>query len=236
MPTARHTRDIDLLAQATSDLNAAADALRELAQLDLGDYFRFVVTSTSESPVQDQPGVDKLQLTVDAYCGARSTGRFKIDLVVGSVMTAEPDRVAPSNRIVLPGLATSTEYRVYPVVDHVADKVCATVELHNGRPSSRARDLVDIVVVARTQVVAAAALGFAIEQERLHRGLAPIAAYSAPASWRTVYAREAKGALEIDGHRTFEEAVPLARRFLDPLLDGSRLTGNWSPGKHSWFD
>ncbi len=58
----------------------------------------------------------------------------------------------------LPGLATPP-IRLYPVVDHIADKLCATQATYgtnNDLPSSRVRDLVDLVVFARSQDVDAA--------------------------------------------------------------------------------
>jgi hypothetical protein len=46
-------------------------------------------------------------------------------------------------------------YRVFPVADHLADKLCATIGSYprTGQPasSSRVKDLVDIAIIAGTQ-------------------------------------------------------------------------------------
>ncbi len=47
-------------------------------------------------------------------------------------------------------------YRAYPVVDHIADKVCALLEVHqrygdSAIASTRYRDLFDLVVSTRTR-------------------------------------------------------------------------------------
>jgi hypothetical protein len=49
--------------------------------------------------------------------------------------------------------------------------------------------LVDLVVIARTQTVHAAALRIAIEAERHHRNMAPITAWAAPDGWSSTYAK-----------------------------------------------
>lgn len=42
------------------------------------------------------------------------------------------------------------DYLVYPVENAIADKVCALIETHGGKASSRVKDLVDITVYAVT--------------------------------------------------------------------------------------
>jgi hypothetical protein len=65
--------------------------------------------------------------------------------------------------------------------DHIADKVCATIERHGPLllPSSRVRDLVDLAVIARTSE-SADALREAITAESLHRELDPITRWACP--------------------------------------------------------
>ena len=132
-------------------------------------------------------------------------------------MTAEPDeRPAPSAVNVLGILAPTV--RLYPVVDHVADKVCATEATYtSGLPSSRARDLVDLVVIARTETMSLHALRTAIASERSHRGLPPREDFSPPDGWDGKYPELAKATshcadLELD------DAVRLVRAFLSPAL------------------
>jgi hypothetical protein len=53
------------------------------------------------------------------------------------------------------------EHRAYPLVDHVADKVAAMFELHGEKcaPSTRYRDLVDLVAIVISASVDAAPAG-----------------------------------------------------------------------------
>ena len=207
--TARHSQDIDLFHQL-GDLDAALASFRELAALDLGDRFRFVVPDgPARDTTQTQPGVTGARIKITAYYGTKQGGVIPIDVVVGAVITEEPDHLEPQSRLDVPGF-DAPRYRVYPVVDHIADKLCATVERHGReqRESSRHRDMVDLVIIARTQTVYAASLWTAIEAERQHRGLEAITAYVAPASWRALYPGEARASVECAAYPRSTQRTP----------------------------
>ena len=87
----------------------------------------------------------------------RRSASLDAALVVNIITTDVVDIRLPANTLDLPRLP-SHPYRLYPVVDQVADKVCATLALYSGRPSSREKDLVDLVLLAVTQDVGAARL------------------------------------------------------------------------------
>src|SRR5699024_8162452 len=130
----------------------------------------------------------------EALLGTTVIERFRVDLVIGSTMTAEPDTITPTLPFDMDEIQPPT-YRVYPAVDHVADKLCATETRYGvaqDRRSSRARDLVDLVVFARTQEFDAESLWRAIQAERSIRNLPETPALDVPARWATQYAREAR--------------------------------------------
>lgn len=217
--SARHSQDLDLF-RRSGTIAAAAAELARAAAVDLADHFRFEVELKelrSERP--GQVGTELAVLHVDAYAGVKRVVEFTVDVVIGSIVTAAPEHVVPDAVVEVAGLRTPS-YLLYPMVDHIADKVCATFEVHppGSTPSSRVRDLVDLVVIARTQTVEAPALGTAIETERLHRGLPQIRGYVTPPGWRGTYARLARDVAECREHRTYEQAVGLVQSFLDPVL------------------
>jgi hypothetical protein len=150
-------------------------------------------------------------------------------------MTGPPDRITAPQPINLPGIIPPV-LSIYPICDHIADKLCATIELHEplARPSSRVRDLVDLVVIARTQTIGAAALLLAIEAERLNRELPPIRAFHTPAAWVGAYPSEARGVAECSSHSTHAEAAALVARLLDPVLSGQLQRGQWDPAALRW--
>jgi hypothetical protein len=233
--SARHSQDLDLF-RRTGTIKLAIAELQAAAAIDLADHFRFEVgvkELLTDRP--GQPGTELAVLHVDAYAGVKRVAEFTVDVVVGSIVTAAVERKAPDALVEIAGLR-SPDYLLYPMVDHIADKVCATFEVHppDGRPSSRDRDLVDLVVIARTQVVPASQLRIAIEAERLNRSLPPIRAYATPPGWRATYARLARGVAECREHRTYDRAVSLVQTFLDPVLQGSVTTDRWDPRLQAW--
>lgn len=235
--SARHSLDVDLFRQAGS-LEHAVGEISAAAVLDLDDHLRFVtgpVTRRSERP--GQPGSELATIAVQTYAGVRAVQRFSVDVVTNSMITAAPEPHRPAPSISVPGLVTPP-YLLYPVTDHIADKLCATAELHgpNQVSSSRHRDLVDLVVIARTQTVDADALRLAITTEVNHRRLHPITHWAAPPGWADAraYPRAARDVDECRDHRDFATATALVSDFLDPVL-GYGLTGaTWHPDRLNW--
>jgi hypothetical protein len=232
-PGSRHTLDVDLYRSAGT-LDEAEDALRAAAALDLGDYFRFEI-----APGRPLAGpVAARELTVTAYLGATVFASFPVDLVTDLHMTAQPDVIGPLVDVDIPGIVPS-RYRVYPVVDHIADKVCAIHELHERQdgtpvPSTRYRDLADLSMFAHTAVVEAAMLGTAVRTEAARRGLTLPAQIAVPrdGGWRAGYARVTRDVPALVD-RDIASAVETVSRFIDPVLDES-ATGRWDPEQLAW--
>lgn len=230
---ARTTKDVDLLHQL-GDLDAAVKALAAAAKIDLEDHCRFVVVRV-EMNVGGQPQVDGCRVTIEAYVGPMKRATFGVDLVTGSLMTAAPESV---NDVVLNlrGLVAPT-IRLYPVVDHIADKLCATQAMYGAAgdlPSSRVRDLVDLVVLARSQDVDGSALIAAVRGEWTHRGLPGDPAFSPPATWERTYPREARKAPVVSDMTVFVDAVAFIDAFLAPVLDGVASGQRWLASEHAW--
>jgi hypothetical protein len=231
---ARHSVDLDLF-RSRQGLDGAEQALRAAAARDLGDFFRFDV-----GPGQPLIDVTKgIRLPVQSLIGPRPFERFSVDLVTHGVMTGVPDQAAPILAPLVRGLA-SPPYRLYPLADHLADKVCAVVETHVGadgvvRPSTRVKDLVDVVTVAATQRIEATGLITALESESARRGLRLPAAFAVPdpALWGPGYARLARGVPAIAAYQSFPAGLALANTFLDPILSRTRLAGTWAPTRWS---
>lgn len=231
--SARHSRDIDLYSEAGT-LDIALAELRAASGLDLVDHFHFVIAGgppklTLERP--GQPGSELATVKVDGYVGTRQVPGFTVDVVVGVVITDEPDEIHPEPALALSGLP-SPPYRLYPIVDHVADKLCATFEKYGATqlPSSRTRDLVDLVIIARSQHLDADLLRHAIEAERLHRGLEPIIRWDCPAQWARTYPGLARTVPECRDHRAFADASELVASLLDPVLSDGITSASWQPG------
>jgi hypothetical protein len=232
VPNTRATLDIDLFRSGFNLDQALAD-LQRLAAIDLEDYFRFVYLDHKPIAVgESQPYNDGYRVTFDTYLGVKKMTAVGVDLVVGTQFTGAVTVVRPSNRVQVRDLI-SHDYRLYPVVDQIADKVCATMATYNGDPSSREKDLVDLVVIASTQDVHAAQLYDAIEHERRLRRLAPFDRFRVPANWGPAYAKLARTVPYCASYRAISEAAALMRKFLDPVISGA-AQGRWSHTRQSW--
>lgn len=226
----RGTIDIDIYRETTG---AAAEAeLRRAAGADIGDWFRSEIGV--RRPIADTGGV---RLPVTAFVGNSAWNAFHIDLVgTGLRMTGEPEDVPPLARVIMPDVEQKG-YRVYPLIDHVADKVCAIFERHGaaGAPSTRFKDLVDLVAIVIAVSVEASPQIAALRSEAERRGLELPEHFAVPdqALWKPGYEAEAGRSLLPVG-RTLDEARGAVTLFLDPLLSGT-ARGTWHPGKARWM-
>jgi Nucleotidyl transferase AbiEii toxin, Type IV TA system len=231
---ARHSKDVDLL-RSLGNIDDALAALRAAAAVDLADHFRFVLGATRPTGGPTQPDLVGYRVQIDAYCGTRRCETFSVDLVTGSLMTTAPELVRSSTPLEVPGLSTPT-VRAYPVVDHIADKLAATETTYaDGARSSRVRDLVDLVVFARTQHVDGDSLHTAIVAERLHRGLPAAEIFDVPQAWFISYPPLAAKTPHCDGLHDTAQAVGLIAAFLEPAMTGTAAASMWSPTDAAWI-
>lgn len=234
-PDARHTLDVDLY-RRSGGADEAEEALRAAARRDVGDLFRFEIAPGRRI---GGPGETR-RLRVVAYLGAREFASFGVDLVTDLNVTDAVEEIDPLLAGAVPGLPSS-RYRVYPIPDHIADKVCALHEMHPrtegpAQPSTRYRDLVDLATIARNMKVDAGAVQIAIRSEASRRHLTLPDSLTIPSTpgWPAGFARELRNApTAVD--RTLDAALATARGLIDPILQGSAI-GIWDPGAQAWSD
>lgn len=233
--TARATNDVDLYCRNTSSTEEAVASLRELAAVDLGDHFRFNYLSHEPSLGGQQQYLKGCSVVFEVIIGAQKKGRLRVDLVTEAVVTDEVTTQQPASALDLPRL-TSNPYRIYPVVDHIADKVCATLAFYNGRPSSREKDLVDLVVFAHTEDIEAVKLDRALRIEASVRQLRLPTAFVVPRSWGSAYKRLAASVLQCREQSDVATAMNLMHDYLDPVLDGTAVERAlvWNHERLSW--
>lgn len=226
----RATIDVDLYRDKT--VAAAERELREAATIDVGDWFAF--EPGPSRTIRD--GMDARRIPIEALIGPTVWVSFHVDLVgAGITMTGEPDDVPALARVGMPDLEQNG-YRAYPLVDHITDKIVATFSRYgsSGGPSTRYKDLVDLVAIARGASVGATAQMAALASEAEDRGLTLPSRFDVPDReiWARGYAAEARRSL-LDTAGTLEEALEIVAPFIDPLLDGS-AAGRWDPEAAAW--
>lgn len=233
IPSTRATLDVDLYRNGFT-LDQALEDLRRLIAVDLGDHFRFIYDShVGAVEGQAQPYTDGYRITFIPYLGVKKLSSFHVDLAIGAGVTAPIETITPANRLHLPRLVT-TDYRLYPIVDQIADKVCATMTTYNGAPSSREKDLVDLVVITTTQPLDAASLATAIDIERRRRRLEFFTHFTVPTTWGRSYTKTARTIPACDNYQAIDAATTLVQRLLDPVLNGDLTEGTWDPMQQAW--
>jgi hypothetical protein len=226
----RATIDIDMYRGLAADI--AERELREAAAKDIGDWFRFEVGP----PHAVRNAANGTRLPVTAYVGTTVWAEFHVDLVGSDVtMTGEPEDVPPLARVVMPDVEQHG-YRAYPLVDHIADKVAATFDRYGDSeaPSTRYKDLVDLVAIVTAASVEAEEQMTALASESHRRPVTLPPKFGVPDRelWERGYPAEAGRSL-LPVARTLDDALAVVRPFLDPLLDGT-AAGRWDPKRQGW--
>lgn len=226
----RATIDIDMYRGIAAEV--AERELRDAAATDIGDWFRFDVGP----PQAVRNAANGIRLPVTAYVGTTEWAKFHVDLVGSDVtMTGEPEDVPALARVVMPDVEQHG-YRAYPLVDHIADKVAATFDRYGDSeaPSTRYKDLVDLVAIVTEASIESKAQMAALVSEAERRRVTLPQRFGVPARdlWEPGYAAEAGRSL-LPVARTLDEALAVVRAFLDPLLDGTAV-GTWDPKQGRW--
>ncbi|MGH3860777.1 nucleotidyl transferase AbiEii/AbiGii toxin family protein [Actinokineospora sp.] len=239
-PQARHTRDLDLLhlSSSNADLDDAVAVLRTGAALDLGDHLRYVYLDTATA----SKGGQARRVRFVPHYGRTALNTISVDLVVGHAPFGQP--TTRCLRSCVPGLDDGQwpDVHLYPIIDHVADKISAMYELHGPQaiPSSRSHDLVDLLLIILSETIDGAMMHTALHAEvnrRLRRGTVLVlpTKFHVPGGekWRTGYARDAHGVTGLEHHQTLDAAAALADAFVTPLLP-STPPGCWTPNHLRW--
>lgn len=233
---ARLTRDIDLTTSVLR-LDEALTKLKELSSIDLDDFVTFEFASATPIKSEDEYR-EGYAVKFDAYLGPKKIQSISIDLVSDEIPCESVDTMQPADRLVIEGLAVF-DYQVYPAERSIADKVCALAEHHDGRPSSRVKDLVDITVYATSIPFDKHALSREIKNElRARRLEIESGNFDIPREWGSErvkqYEKLAKDTLLPTQAKTMEGARGIASALINPCLENDVANATWSPDTLSW--
>jgi hypothetical protein len=231
--------DVDLAALRASDLAEAERALAALAEADLGDHLAFrLIRSTPTGLGENQPGVATRRYVFACIDADHDTqvDTVVVDVVVGPPPVGRPDLVEPANRLHLRRPLITFPYRLYPVADQIADKICATMDTHypDGKRSTRVKDLVDLVLIAYTQTVDLDELRAAIDAKRALSKIGPFEHFDIPLEWARTYLETAKGVPAAESF-TAKTAADLVASLIDPALGKHPHPATWNPQALTWI-
>jgi len=212
---ARTTRDIDGALAATSRDTAIAE-LEQAAKTapEDPDFLEFELVKSRPGHVEDLAS-----LSFQARFGGKVHGNVKLDVQVVRDRQELGELVPLGRRVDPPKQGGWPErVRVIPVADHMAEKLVALYSVHNGRPSSRERDVVDLALLARYAPPAPGALEPALDRA-LSRPTVPSVTVELPSRFvvpdrfRQAFERDAQGL-------SWEKSMQEIAAVTDPALQG----------------
>jgi predicted nucleotidyltransferase component of viral defense system len=221
---ARSTKDADF--EWRLDKEDAVEMLLDAAAVDLGDRFTFALERAGEET--DLPGGGQ-RWRVAATLAGRIFERTVIDVAFAAAPVQAPDQITTSGLLEFAGI-DAVEVPTLAIEQHLGEKLHAyTRKYAGGRPSTRVKDLVDVVVIANTSVIDAASLAEAITVIFGRRGehAVPATLPQPPAEWARPwrrFARDLPTADDIDG------GYVVAVALFDPILGRRVIDGAWQPG------
>ncbi|HQA68008.1 MAG TPA: nucleotidyl transferase AbiEii/AbiGii toxin family protein [Aggregatilineales bacterium] len=199
---ARTTLDIDL-ASADTDrlrlvaaaepeeqtLDVALDHLQELASLDLGDYFSFVIAKSRELATAPEGG---LRCTVECRVGGRRFTNFRLDFGLGDPVVSEPEWVASRNLLAFAG-HEPVRIPLLPTEQQIAEKFHAYTLPWHDRANTRSKDLIDLMLLFETQTLDQHLLKEALRATFSHRNTHPLPEHLPPPpdDWSSEFAEMA---------------------------------------------
>lgn len=227
----RATKDIDLGRLDDEDA-ATADFIAGQA-LELGDFFSFAVQRTPA--LDDAADFSAVRYRVQAELAGRLFEEFPVDVGFSDPLGWRPDRVCGTELLAFAEIER-VELPLLPLEQHVAEKLHAYTRAYGSgaSPSSRPKDLVDIVLIRLGASLDGGALRAAAEATFAARALQslPAALPRPPAEWVNSYANLADA---VGLPTELEQGYQAAAALVDPILAG-RARGRWDHRAVEWVD
>ena len=192
---ARTTRDIDVALAATSR-ETAIEELEHAARSapEDPDFLEFELIKARNGHV-----ADLASLSFRVRFGGKDHGNVKLDALVVRERAALGELVPLGRRVDPPKQGGWPQHvRVVPVADHMAEKLVALYSTHDGRPSSRDRDVVDLALLAHYAPPAEGMLAPALDRAMSRPTVESVRVelprrFVAPERFRPAFERDAGG-------------------------------------------
>jgi Nucleotidyl transferase AbiEii toxin, Type IV TA system len=172
---------------------------------------------------------------VTATLAGREFERVAIDIGFTTEPVLKQDTLTSSHLLDFADIAP-VQVPTIAIEQHVAEKLHAYTRTYAAdTPSSRVKDLVDIVVIAHTTTTDADRLTRAINEIFQRRATHPVPEVLPPPpsdweqGWRKLVANVPAEEDLRDGHAT-------AASFLDPILNHELTSGTWDPDIGKWLE
>lgn len=226
----RTTKDMDLA--RTGDEEAATEDLLAAQAVELGDYFTFEIDRTGQ--LDEVDGARAVRYHVRSLLAGRLFEEVVIDVGFDLPGGWDPEMVEGPDLL---GFADidPIEAPTLPLELQIAEKVHAYTRSYgdSGAPSTRVKDLIDLVLIATGAALDAATLARALKETFEHRDQheVPTRLPEPPAQWATPYGVLAR---EVNLPPNLSEGFRAASAMLDPILDSTVTGGIWDRRQGRW--
>jgi hypothetical protein len=222
---------MDLAYQDSQD--AATIDFLAAQSIDLGDYFTFAIHRTTGLDAALEGAA--VRYHVYAELAGRPFEEAIVDVGFSDPLVIEPEFVRGPDLLGFAGVEP-VEVPVLPLDQQVAEKVHAyTRSYPGGRPSSRVKDLIDLVVISSHYRFQAGHLRRALEAIFDERGTPSLPAKlpSPPREWSRAYR---KLALKVGLPQDVSVGYDQAAAFLDPILrETIPDNAHWDLTRRTWL-
>jgi len=153
---ARTTLDIDLMIADVEELRLITSALQteqtpevayeylqQLADIDPGDFFQYVIAKPRLLTTAPEGG---MRCSVDCRIGGKTFANFHVDIGLGGVVLDKPEWVSDRGLLEFAGIKPS-RIPLLPAVQQIAEKLHAYTYDWDDRTNTRTKDLVDLVLL-----------------------------------------------------------------------------------------
>jgi predicted nucleotidyltransferase component of viral defense system len=230
----RPTRDIDLLAKATSNEPEAVAALvREIASVVANDGVVYGTGQMTTRMIREQDLYAAVRCAVPAHVD-RARQPLRIDVNIGDPVTPAPTVVS------YPALLGEPfPLLAYPIEAMLAEKLVTIVA--RGYTTTRDRDFADILLLVGHHDIDAASLSDAITATAAFRGveLRPVSSTlltlgrDRNREWHRLITRTGlEGLLPSD----YNEAIRQVAAFSDPVITGLAASHRWEHLQAQWTE
>lgn len=228
----RPTRDIDLLAMATTnDIDTIAALVRDVAGVVADDGVVFEPDHLTAQSIRQQDVYSAVRITMPASVD-RARHPLRVDVNVGDPVTPAPIEVDYPTLLGAP-------FRLmgYPIETVLAEKIITMVD--RGDATTRERDFADVALLAGRYDIDANRLSAAVAATAAYRDteLRPLedVLITLGGARQTAWARFlARTGLDADLPASYEDVIVQIAEFTDPILTRVVRSGSWNSARGAW--
>jgi Nucleotidyl transferase AbiEii toxin, Type IV TA system len=225
---ARTTKDVDI--EWRADEREMLEALLDATSRDVGDFFAFSMEKV-EVPGDRFGGSHRFRIS--AALAGRPFESFLLDVGFRPDGEVRSEALHTDGFLRFAGIEP-VEVRAVSLELQAAEKLHAYTRVYEGaRPSTRVKDLVDLVLLAELAWLPAIQLREEIETifaiRETHE--VPLSLPVPPREWVAPYRRLAE---EVAVSSKLTTGHQEAAALLDPILSGGIASGKWDPDRRKW--